>query len=79
MPPFSLFNGFMYATNSVHPKDGPNTFRLQKIAFDGSKHGKNICSVKLKRNAPASLLYSPFSIIDHKAFVKPPTQSPSFI
>jgi hypothetical protein len=79
MPPYSLFNGFMYAANSVHPKDGPNTFRLQKIAFEGSKHGKDLCAVKLNRNALASLLYSPLSDIDHKAFVKPPTQSPSFI
>ncbi len=73
-----LLNGSPTADNSVSPKCGPQ-LRLQEIALDVSRHGKNVRALKLKINAPESLLDLCESGDDHFAFVKPPMQSPSLI
>ena len=54
---FSLLNGSSHADKSASPKYGPLYF-LHPIAIDGSLHGKDVCVVKLKSIAAASLFLS---------------------
>ncbi len=64
MHALNWLNGSFIAENSAYPKNGPVSL-LQMIALDGFLHGKDVCVVKLKSIAPASLLNSNSSGDDH--------------